>query len=172
MYTGPMAPGGRKSEPPGALESALRLLSHRGRSRHELSALLSRRGFPAGEVSQALSRLAELGYLDDARFAQHRALSLLRDGKLGPLAVMKRLAAHGLSDRVVRRALADASAELGFEPLSAARALLERRGLAGERLSPKERAKAARLLTARGFDEEVVSRLLGEVALDPAHDGD
>ncbi|MBI3181548.1 MAG: regulatory protein RecX [Myxococcales bacterium] len=154
---------GRKAA--GALEAGLRLLSHRSRSRHELSGLLSRKGFPEREVAAALDRLSELGYLDDARFARYRAHALLREGRLGPVAVARRLAAHGLTEAQIRAALEESAAELRFDPLSAARAVLERRGLFGK-LDAKSRAKAARLLLARGFGEEVVERLLAGAALD------
>ena len=138
----------------------------RARSRHELSARLSRNGHPQAEVAAALDRLTELRYLDDERFARDRALMLLREGQHGGAAVLKRLAAHGLTPEQARRALADASAELSFDPVAAARALLGKKGLGGA-LSAKERARAARLLHSRGFGEDVVLRLLGDPALDP-----
>lgn len=149
-----------------ALEKALELLSHRGRSHHELSLLLARRGFGPEEVSAALARLAQLGYLDDLKFARQRAHVLLRDGKLGKEGVLRRLLAHGLPEALARSALEEVAAELSFDSLSAARALLERRGLAGD-LAPRERARAARLLRSRGFAAEVAERLLGDAALDP-----
>jgi regulatory protein len=148
-----------------ALEAALRQLSVRARSRHELSVWLARKGHEAAQVSGALARLAELGYVDDARFAKDRALSLLREGRFGGAAVVHRLKAHGLSDEQAQGALAQASAELGFDALAAARAVLEKRGLAGA-LAPKERSKAARLLHSRGFAEDVVDRLLGDAVLE------
>ena len=137
----------------------------RARSRHELSAWLARKGHPAAEVQATLLRLADLGYLDDARFAKDRALALLREGRFGGAAVLQRLKAHGLSDGQAAKALGDASAELGFDPLAAARAVLEKRGLAGA-LSAKDRAKAARLLHSRGFAEEELNRLLGDPVLE------
>ncbi|MHB8878809.1 MAG: regulatory protein RecX [Myxococcaceae bacterium] len=147
------------------MEASLRLLSVRARSRHELSSWLSRKGHPPAEVAAALSRLAELGYLDDQRFARDRALSLLREGRFGGGAVLQRLMAHGLTDEQAKRALAAAAAQQGFDPLLAARAVLAKRGLSGS-LSAKERARAARLLHSRGFAEEVVEKLLGDPALE------
>lgn len=144
------------------MEVALRLLRHRGRSRHELRMALARRGFPEGELAQVLLRLGELGYLDDARFARQRAATLLRDGKLGPAAVLQRLVAHGLPEPEAKAALEEARQEAGFDPLAAARALLERRDLWGRVLTEAERARAARMLAGRGFSEDVVERLLGE----------
>jgi regulatory protein len=50
--------------------------------------------------------------------------------------------------------------------LVAAQALLKKRGW-GSVLSVQERARAARLLSSRGFADELVERLLGDPTLDP-----
>ncbi len=146
--------------PGDAYAAALALLSRKGRSRRELQSLLERKGFPPEAIAQALARCAELGYLDDARYALQFASSLLRGGKLGPESVKARLLAQGIAPDDARRALEQASRELAFDPLDAAWALLVRRGLSGE-LDERGRAKAARLLRARGFSADVVERLLG-----------
>lgn len=159
---------GPKSAAQQALEAALRLLALRARSRHELRTAMTRRGFGAPEQDAALRRLAELGYVDDQRFARGRAVHLLRDGKLGPRAVLQRLVAHGLSEVEAREAIAFAEAETGFDALAAARSLLDRRGLGGPAscLDARQRQKAFRLLGARGFPDPVVEALLGDAALD------
>lgn len=143
-----------------ALSAALKLLSARGRSRLELDRLLERRGHPAEERSRAIDRVSQLGYLDDAKLAHARAASLLRDGRLAPAAVRRRLLALGLSDELVESAVRLAAGEQGFDPVVAARALLERRGLTSPSTA-RDRARAGRLLAARGFDEDVVEKVLG-----------
>jgi regulatory protein len=161
-----------ESEGPDALQRAtdacLRLLRARGRSRHELSLALERKGHPEVVREAVLARLAGWGYLDDAKFARDRAASLLGKGKLGPRAVLQRLAAHGLEGAEARRALAEAKDSVGFDALETARQVLERRGLAGRTLDPKEQARAGRLLLSRGFAPDIVSRLVGEASLDPS----
>ena len=52
------------------LAAAYRLLDYRARSREELSSRLRRRGFEAVTVESVAARLAELGLLNDAEFAQ------------------------------------------------------------------------------------------------------
>jgi regulatory protein len=151
-----------------ATEVCLRLLAVRARSQHELRLALGRKGFSAEVQDQVLERLQGLGYIDDARFAQERAASLLRRGKFGPGGVLQRLQAHGLEGEVAREALSTASGAVDFDPLAAARQVLERRGLLGRPLEPKERARAGRLLLSRGFSEELIEQVLGEPALDPS----
>ncbi len=54
----------------GAMESALRLLAYRPRSEQELRERLARKGFEPAVVGRTLSRLREMGYLDDGAFAR------------------------------------------------------------------------------------------------------
>lgn len=150
-----------------ATEACLRLLAVRARSRHELKLYLARKHYSAPVQEQALEKLQGFGYVDDARFARDRAASLLQKGRLGPQAVLQRLEAHGLSPEQAREALSSATGSVDFDSLSAARQVLERRGMLGRRLDPKEHSRAGRLLLSRGFSEEVVQRLLGEPSLDP-----
>lgn len=174
----PRAPGIREdgtAEDPArvrqyAMNASLRLLSIRGRSRHELEVALRRRKVPEAIAADVIRRLGELGYLDDGKFAKDRALSLLRNGRLGARAVLQRLRAHGLSETEAKRALADAETELEFDPLATARAVLERRGLAGRPLTLKEKGKAARLLQSRGFPSSVVGALVGDAPFAPDDD--
>lgn len=162
-----------------ALEACLRLLRARARSSQELALALERRGYSALTQGEALERLRGWGYLDDARFARERAASLLGPGRLGPRAVLERLAAHGVDDAAARAAVGAASEAVDFEPLEAARRVLQKRRLLPPSpeapsavLTPKEQARAARLLLGRGFSEEVVSALLGQAALDPPDPSD
>jgi len=151
-----------------ATDACLRLLAVRARSQHELRLALERKGFSAPVQDQVLEKLRGLGYLDDERFAQDRAAALLRRGKFGPAQVLQRLKAHGLEGTVARQALSTASDAVEFDALATARQVLERRGLLGRPLSPREHARAGRLLHSRGFSEDVIERVLGEPALDPS----
>lgn len=148
-----------------ALQSAVKLLSARGRSRHELTLLLSRKGFSAEVVHKVIERVAELGYLDDAAFARARAQTLLR-ARMGEAMVRERLREQGISGSAAEQALAEAREAVGYEPVAAARELLLHRGFLLPIHNAKERGRAGRLLLSRGFPEDVAERLLGP-ALDP-----
>lgn len=155
-----------------ATEACLRLLAVRARSEHELRLALARKGCPERVVDAALEALRGYGYVDDARFARERAASLLGRGRLGPGGVLQRLRAHGLGEEAAREALAEAGGAVAFDALAAAREALEKKGLYGRPLSPRERARAGRFLSGRGFEEDVIQRLLGEPSLDPSEAGD
>ncbi|AKJ01725.1 regulatory protein [Archangium gephyra] len=151
-----------------ATDACLRLLAVRARSRHELLTALERKGFSEPVREAALAQVAGWGYLDDERFARDRAAVLLQRGKYGPEAVQQRLQAHGLSREEASEAVAEATGAVEFDAEAAARQVLERRGLSGRKLGPKEHARAGRLLLSRGFSEDVIQRVLGDAALEPS----
>lgn len=149
-----------------ALDQALRLISIRARTRHELTEAWTRKELPPEAQRTAMERLEGWGYLDDERFALDRARALLNAGRLGERAVVEKLRRHGLTSEHARRATSSAAQELGVDPAEAAREVLVRRRLVGP-LQPKDRARAFRLLMSRGFSGEAAVRALGMAALDP-----
>jgi regulatory protein len=151
-----------------ATDVCLRLLAVRARSSHELLTALTRKGFSEPVCTAALEQVRGWGYLDDERFARERAAVLLERGKYGPQGVKQRLQAHGLSPEAASAAVARASDTVEFDAETAARQVLERRGLLGRKLEPKEHARAGRLLVSRGFSEDVVQRVLGDATLEPS----
>lgn len=135
-----------------ALDSGLRLLGRRAHSRAELRQKLARRGHEAEEVDSALSRLAEMGYLDDSEFA--RGLVQRRSASRGPLALAAELAAKGIDREGSAAALAglDRGAQL-----ASARRLAERMYPNGAQVGYRELLDRVGLrLLRRGFPSEVV----------------
>jgi SOS response regulatory protein OraA/RecX len=147
---------------------ALKLLSMRARTQKELATALERKGFSA-EQSTVLEQLAKWGYLSDAQYANDRAASLLRMGRIGSDGIVRRLITAGISAVEARRAVEKSKAELEFDEVRTARALLAKRGIADRLPIAEERVrfKAARMLRARGFSKGTIESLLGELELDP-----
>ena len=142
-----------KAPPAGsALDGGLRLLARRAHSRLELRQKLHRRGYDPDEVEAALSRLAELGYVDDAAFA--RGLVLRRSGQRGPRALAGELSARGIDRAGIAEALEGVDEEA---ELAAATRLAER--LYAERPLPGYKEVLDRVgskLMRRGFSAGVV----------------
>jgi regulatory protein len=140
----------RGSEDP--IPAAIGLLARRAHSRSELSLKLRRRGYAPEAVDTAMTRLVELGYLDDRSFAQ--GVVRRRGAVRGPLALSAELAAKG-----VDRAEAEA-AVAGFDP----EAQLESATRLAERLLAKKPVTSYRemldgvgsKLLRRGFPSTVV----------------
>jgi regulatory protein len=134
-----------------ALDAGLRHLGRRAHSRQELRRKLERKGYEAGEVAGALTRLVELGYLDDAAFAG--ALVRRRSVTRGPRALAAELAAKGIDRAGIDAALGETDAA---SQLEAATRLAER--LYAEKPSPGYRETLDRVgakLLRRGFSMEV-----------------
>lgn len=126
-----------------AWEVALKLLGGRDKSRAQLEAALVQRGYTASEIRQAVGKATALKYLDDDRASADLAQKLFAEGR-SRTDVARRLEAKGFDP-----AAADA---LPVDEAAAARALLKSKGVSG--------VKAARLLLARGFEEDLVSSLV------------
>jgi regulatory protein len=99
----------------------LRLLARRAHSRVELVRKLTRRGYDSALITAALSRLEQLGYVDDQSFA--RSFVRRRESVRGPRALSAELAARGVD----RAEVDSAVAEFGeAEQLAAATQIAER----------------------------------------------
>jgi len=133
-------------------ERALRLLSVRPRSRHELGSRLLLAGFEAEAVREELDRLEAVGLLDDASFARAVAEHQVKVRHAGRRAVFSALAAKGVDRGTIEETLASLG---GDEAVRAEELARERaRRLAG--LPPeKAYARLVGLLQRRGYDGSV-----------------
>jgi regulatory protein len=132
---------------------ALRLLSGREHSRAELERKLGPHEAEAGELRRVLDELQAKGFIDHERVAQsvvHR-----RAPKLGAARIRQELQGKGLDAELVTEALAS----LRSTELQRAREVWRRRFEALP-ADAAERGKQARFLAARGFDGEVIRRVL------------
>ena len=132
---------------------ALRLLSQREHSRNELERKLAQHEEVAGELAKALDELQARDFINDARAVEsvvHR-----RANKLGTARVKQELAAKGLSGETVAAALED----LRETELSRAREVW-RKKFDQPATDAQERAKQVRFLMTRGFNAEVVRKIV------------
>ena len=132
---------------------ALRLLSQREHSRSELERKLAPHEEVPGELSKALDELQGRDFINDGRAIEsvvHR-----RSGKLGAARVQQELAAKGLTGEAV----AEAMAHLRDTEVERAREVWRKKF--GERASDANaRAKQIRFLMTRGFNPEVVRKVV------------
>ena len=132
---------------------ALRLLSQREHSRHELERKLAEHETEPGQLAKALDELQARGFISEERVIEsviHR-----RAGKLGTARVKQELAAKGLSGEAV----AEAMEHLRTTELSRAREVW-RRKFGQAATDSKERARQIRFLISRGFAAEAVRRVV------------
>ncbi len=132
---------------------ALRLLSQREHSRAELERKLAAHEEVPGELAKALDELQARDFINEDRVIEsvvHR-----RAGKLGAARVRQELSAKGLSGEAV----ATAMEELRESEFSRALAVW-RKKFDRPATDPNERARQIRFLMTRGFNAEVVRKIV------------
>jgi regulatory protein len=132
---------------------ALRLLSGREHSRAELERKLAPHEEEAGQLARVLDELQAKDFINEQRVVDsvvHR-----RSAKLGAMRIRQELQSKGLDQEKVQAALG----ELKATELARARDVWARKFDAPP-ADAAERGKQARFLAARGFDGEVVRRVL------------
>ena len=132
---------------------ALRLLSGREHSRAELEKKLAAHEEEPGQLARILDELQAKDFINEQRVVDsvvHR-----RSGKLGALRIRQELQSKGLDQEKVQAALG----QLKSTELARAREVWARK-FDAQPADAAQRGKQARFLAARGFDGEVVRRVL------------
>ncbi len=142
-------------EKPSCYEKAVELLARRSHFEAELTRKLGERGYGEEEVSEALARLRQQGYLDDARTAGELVEQRRARGPEGSRRLQAELSRRGVDAGTIAATVGDISAE---EELTAAReatASFRRRG-------KTDPAALARHLDRKGFSRAAIYAVLRE----------
>ena len=143
-----------------AYDQAVKLLTQRTHFRREIEAKLAQRSYSSDEIGEAVERLLERRYLDDAEAARQYAGGRLSRGGYGRARLQAELAARGV-DRQTADAVLDEL--LPDDDLPAAREEAMRVGGRARSADPeKVAAKVARRLESRGFSRGSIYKLLEE----------
>jgi regulatory protein len=151
----------RPRQQPSLKGRALRLLSGREHSRSELERKLAQHEEEPGQLRRILDELQAKGFIDHRRVAD--SIVHQRAGKLGAGRIRQELQRKGLDAELVAQAVAG----LRSSEVERAREVW-RRKFEGPPADAAERGKQARFLLARGFDGEVVRRVLSAPRSDEA----
>lgn len=152
-------------------QRAAKLLAAKQRSVEELREKLSTtRGATPAMVDEAIARLREYGYLDDAKFAQSYASLRLRERPIGRRRLQRDLWRKKVDKQTVESAL-DEVFESTPEDDLIDRAIAKRVRVRGK---PKTREDAKKLfdhLLRQGFEFELVSEKVRALAKSDADEG-
>jgi regulatory protein len=132
----------------------LRLLTVRARTRAELAGQLAKRGYPDDVSTRVLDRLAGVGLVDDADFAEQWVHSRLANAGKGKRALAAELHTKGVDNDVITSVLGgiNPAAERGrAEQL--VRKKLRRENLSGDDAGVSRRLMA--MLARRGFGQSM-----------------
>jgi len=115
----------------------------------------------AAVVDDLIARYSKAGLLDDTRFAEGRARSLLERG-VSPRAVRLRLREKGVAEETVEAVLSDLTEDKGDIEWAAAVALAKRRRIGPFRKSGRQtvREKDLAALARAGFSYDVAQRVV------------
>ncbi len=160
------------------LDAAARFLEARPRSTAEVRRRLTTAGYRGELVDAAIVRLTELGYLDDAAFAQAWVESRDRAHPRGEHALRQELRLKGVDRGLIDGVLGERQRRTEQDPeqpsadAAAAAELLQRNARSlGRVADPRRRRQRAYALLARhGFDPTVASEASRRLAAPP--DGD
>jgi len=130
---------------------ALRILTRRDYSEAELRKRLNDRGFGSASIEATIQRCLELGYLDDVRYADNRAMSLVQQGRAVGRRLLLDLRQRGISEELAQQAL-EKALEINSE-YQLLNELLEKRfpEFNYDSASAKERRRVVHFLQRRGF---------------------
>ena len=144
------------TDPSVILEAALRFLEARQRSTVEVRTRLNRAGYRPDLVEGAITRLTELGMLDDEAFAKSWVESRDRAHPRGERALQRELHLKGIDREVIEGTLEDREVERPGANAEAASRLLVRHAAQLARVAdPRARRQRAYVLLGRnGFDSE------------------
>ncbi len=172
--TGRTAPANASTSTGAALARAFGALAARAHTVREMDARLGRAGFAPEAVGGAVTRLQDLGYLDDASYAEGWVASRRTYRLHGTLRLRHDLARRGVDDATIAAAIADDGGEVERACAVAARAV--------PGLARLDRASATRRLAGtlarRGFAAPVVARVVRDALVahvdgsSPDADGD
>jgi regulatory protein len=146
-----------------AYQVAIRLLATRPRAVNEMLLQLRNRGHNPSVAAEAVGRLEANGLLNDVEFARHFA-RVRSDRGHGPARLISDLLARGVDKRTAERAVYEIIEAEEVDPMTQARALLEKRALQLGRIPPeKKRRRLLAYLGRRGYRGYEIDEMVREV---------
>lgn len=143
-------------------DKAMEYLSTRLHSRAELSKKLARREYGPAVIDAVVEDCVRLGYVNDAAYAQSKALSVAKHKHHGKRRAYMELMKAGVKAEVAKQAL-DTVYD-AHDSVAVARKLAEKKAPTLRKLEPMvARRRLVGMLQRRGFDYESIKSVVDEV---------
>jgi regulatory protein len=147
-----------------AYEYALNLLAARAYTIRNLRRKLAQKGFDKLESDDAIDRLMERGYLDDARYAAEFARQRLVSSGASVRRVEQQLIQRGIARDVAKAATVEAAEDEGFDPVVVLEKLAARKVASMAGLEPVVmRRRLFGFLVRKGYDLDDVNRVVSRI---------
>ena len=139
---------------------ALRMLTYRDRSKQEIRDRLEQKAISASVMENVVTLLSDYGYLDDQKFAQRLARSLLETKNWGFSRIGVALRDRGLAPELVEETVSQLKEDYSEE--ETALQIMKRRfsHFDLQEASSKEKRRIIQFLKRRGFSWDTISRVL------------
>ena len=155
-----MNPKTEKNEIERAKETAFHFLSYRSRSSAEVKRKLEEKEFSPLTITKTLSRVKELGYLNDYDFAYTFARSSLEKKQWGTLRITDALLKKGVAQDIINETLAQLTKECDLTQV-ARRALKHKFAhTLGQHAGEKTRQNVISYLRRKGFCWDIISAVI------------
>jgi len=158
-----------KRKRPSAFSEALRILGRRDHFLEELRRKLVKKNYETDEITSALKRCTESGFLDDQGLALRFAADRASRRGWSPARIQMELRKRGAGEEIVRNAV---SSDRDLEGVALARALekIQARAPIGWWRTGAGRARLLSSLLRRGFEPGEARRALDAVAAERCRD--
>lgn len=151
-----------------AEDLAARYLSYQPRSVFEVESYLLKKGLEPDAANAAVSQLANLGYLDDEKYASLVVQDSIHVGNNGPAKLRLKLKQKGVPDEAIEAALAETKDDDWSDMASRIlRPLASQKGRISQRQLEN---KARQRLYSHGFSGDLAAELLAETDLSQDED--
>lgn len=140
--------------------SAMRFITRRFHTEEELRRKLRIKHFREEDIEKALKNLAELGLVDDAKFAEIFLDNLIQYKSWGFYGLLSKLLSRGIGRQEAERLI---NKNLTLE---------KEEEIARRLLGKKDSIKLARSLASKGFRTEVIKKILSNLREIPPEVGD
>ena len=148
--------GKAASSPDRWLQLAVRALARSDRTTAQIERSLTAKGASPSQVRAVVRRLTSLKYLDDVSFAAGWADRRLERMPMGRARLQEELLATGCPEPIVHATLRAAYRKVSERDLA-----MQVVTMAGRISSAQARDRVARLLSQRGFDEDIIETVMG-----------
>ncbi|MCX5781409.1 MAG: RecX family transcriptional regulator [Elusimicrobia bacterium] len=155
----------REDEKKKAINSVFHLLSIRSRSEKELGEKLKTKKISEENITDAIGRIKELGYINDEKFAKERISYLRQKGK-GPFIIKMDLRRAGIQEDTINELLFKDKTSKNIEIEQVKNIVLSRLKRMGKIDAKTKFNRLMGFLARRGFDIETIKEGLKEAKLD------
>jgi regulatory protein len=145
-----------------ALNTALRVLTRRDHSKHELSQKLKARGYAGEVIDEVISECERFDYINDERTAQIFIRQLHRKG-YGRKRIQFELNLKGFRGKFIQGVLAKSISDI--DEYQSAEKIYQKRARRFDREKDvlKRKDKIYRFLYGRGFSKTVISEIISKL---------